>query len=187
MVTKEEFTKFEAEKEETLSILQKEIESLHSQLAKKEEAFQLELKEKEDIISSNKIESVRKLGVIADLNHLIDEGKQKIADLNKVIVDLNQEINNLTEEKKTLEDAKEHLEFSVAEVEMRAQMELMIVYKNGKHLNWDPDAIIKEYHATFPDPSSPLVNEPMPSPTEEDNAMMGDTTGNTDAADPPQA
>ena len=60
MITKEEFTKFKAEKEKTLSDLQEEVESLQSQLAKKEEAFQLKLKEKEDIIASNKIESDRK-------------------------------------------------------------------------------------------------------------------------------
>ena len=55
-----------------------------------------------------------------------------------------------------------------------------------KHVNWDPDAIIKEYNATFPDPSSPLAHETTPSPTEEDNAMTGNAIGN-DAADPPQA
>ena len=59
-----------------------------------------------------------------------------------MIVDLNQKVASLTEERKALQNVKDHLEFSIAEVEMRAQIELMIEYKEGKHLSWDPDAVI---------------------------------------------
>lgn len=67
-------------------------------------------------------------------------------------------------------------------------MELMIEYKDGKHLNWDPDAIIKDYHATFADPPTPpLENDLVHPPIEEENANGGNTAGGSDAADPPLA
>ena len=51
---------------------------------------------------------------------------------------------------------------------MRTQMELMLEYKEGKHVNWDPDAVINDYYAIFPDPpvSSP-ENEPRSPPAQE--------------------
>ena len=45
---------------------------------------------------------------------------------------------------------------------VRVGMELMMEFKDGKHLSWDPDAIINEYHAMFPDPP---VSSPEMSPT----------------------
>lgn len=56
-------------------------------------------------------------------------------------------------------------------------------YKEGNHLKWDPDAVIKEYYATFPDlPTSPPENEPVCPSAEDDEANMGDN-----ADDPPVA
>ena len=78
-----------------------------------------------------------------------------------------QETMQLLVEYKTLKDRKKYLEEAIAEVEMRTQMELMLEYKEGKHVNWDPDAVINEYYATFPDPpaSSPK-NEPRSPPVQ---------------------
>ena len=54
-------------------------------------------------------------------------------------------------------------------------MELMLEYKEGKHVNQDPDAVINEYYATFPDPpaSSPEI-EPR-SPPAQDGGGNADT------------
>ena len=70
-------------------------------------------------------------------------------------------------ENKALKDRIKYLEGAIAEVEMRTQMELMLEYKEGKHVNWDPEAVINEYYATFPDPfvSSP-ENEPRSPPAQ---------------------
>ena len=78
-------------------------------------------------------------------------------------------------ENKALKDRIKYLEGVIAEVGMRTQMELMLEYKEGKHVNWDPEAVINEYYATFPDPfvSSP-ENEPRSPPAQ-------DGGGNTDA------
>lgn len=144
--------------------MQKEKESLLTQLAKKEEILLLEIKEKEDIIASSESKSTHKMGVITSLNLIIDEEKQKntdfkqeIVNLKQEIVDLKQENANLSAAKKELLAKKDQLEFSIAEVEMRAQMELMMEYKAGKHVDWDPDAVIKEYHTTFP--STPALED----------------------------
>ena len=84
---------------------------------------------------------------------------------------------------KALKDRKEYLETAIAEVEMRAQMKLMLEYKEGKHLSWDPDAIINEYHATFPDlPASSPEYEPHSPPDQNDNANVDDTAGNPPSA-----
>ena len=51
---------------------------------------------------------------------------------------------------------------------MRIQMELMLEYKEGKHVNWDPGAVINEYNATFPyPPASSPENEPRSPPAQE--------------------
>ena len=62
----------------------------------------------------------------------------------------------------------DYLEYFVDEVEMRAQMELMVEFKAEKHVDWNPEAIIEEYHATFPDNLAPgLEDDPSSLPVQE--------------------
>ena len=117
-----------------------------------------------------------------NLRRGVEEGRQKFAELKKIKTDLGKELSSKSQENmqllvenKALKDRQKYLEEAIAEVEMRTQMELMLEYKEGKHVNWDPEAVINEYYATFPDPfvSSP-ENEPR-SPPDQDGG------GNTDA------
>ena len=55
---------------------------------------------------------------------------------------LEQKNAELVEANNALQTEKEILEYSVAEVEMRDQMELMVEVKAGKHVDWNPDAIM---------------------------------------------
>ena len=101
------------------------------------------------------------------------ELKEINANLGREISSKSQETMQLLVENKALKDRKKYLEEAIAEVEMRTQMELMLEYKEGKHVNWDPEAVINKYYATFPDPpvSSP-ENEPRSPPAQDggDNA-----------------
>ena len=43
-------------------------------------------------------------------------------------------------------------------------MELMVEFKTGNHVDWNPDAIIEECHATFPD-------NPAPGPEDDPSSL----------------
>ena len=73
----------------------------------------------------------------------------------------------------------DYLEYFVDEVEMRAQMELMVEFKAGNHVDWNPDAIIEECHATFPD-------NPAPGPEDDPSSLpVQENENNADV--PPSA
>ena len=126
--------------------------------------------------------NLQKTDLINNLHRGVEQCRQKVTELKDINTNLGgeisskaQEITQLLVENKALKDRKKYLEDAIAEVEMRTQMELMLEYKEGKHVNWDPDAVINDYYATFPDPpvSSP-ENEPRSPPAQ-------DGGGNTDA------
>ena len=149
--------------------MEKELETLQARIEKEKQS-----------LAKEKSASLQKTELINNLRRGVEEGRQKVTELKGINTDLgrdisskSQEIMQLLAENKALKDRKKYLEEAIAEVEMRTQMELMLEYKEGKHVNWDPEAVINEYYATFPDPpvSSP-ENEP-PSPPAQDG---GDNT-----------
>lgn len=177
LISQNQLSQLEAEKNKIISDIEKERQTLLTQLQNKEEA-----------LATMKTSSLQKTEVINNLTKGIEEWREKVANFNQLnailkqeIAQRTQEVAQLTEDNKALIDIKQHLENSIAEVEMRAQMELMMEYKDGKHLSWDPDAVINDYHATFPDTSaSPLEDEPISPPIPDDDANL-----DHNADDPP--
>ena len=171
LVTQDHLSRVKAEREEKIAKIEKKLENLQAQIEKEKQ-----------LLAKEKSASIQKTELINNLRRGVEEGRQKVAELKKINTDLGKEISNKSQEtmqllveNKALKDRKKYLEEAIAEVEMRTQMELMLEYKEGKHVNWDPEAVINEYYATFPDPpvSSP-DNEPRSPPAQ-------DGGGNADA------
>ena len=134
-------------------------------------------------MAKEKTASLQKTELINNLRRGVEEWRQKATELREINTNLGgeisskaQEIMQLLVENKALKYRKKYLETAIAEVEMRIQMELMLEYKEGKHFNWDPDAVVNEYYATFPDP---------PTSSPEDEPRSPPVQGNDDV--PPLA
>ena len=171
LITQDHLTQFKAENEEKIAKMEKELETFRAQIEKEKQ-----------LLAKEKSASIQKTELINNLRRGVEEGRQKVAELKKINTDLGKELSNKSQEimqllveNKALKDRKKYLEEAIAEVEMRTQMELMLEYKEGKHVNWDPEAVFNEYYATFPDPpvSSP-ENEPR-SPPAQDGGGNADT------------
>ena len=171
LVTQDRFTQLEADKNERIAALEKELETLQALVDKGKQS-----------LAKEKSASLQKTDLINNLRRGVEEWRQKVTELKDINTNLGgqifskaQEITELLVENKALKDRIKYLEGAIAEVEMRTQMELMLEYKEGKHVNWDPEAVINEYYATFPDPfvSSP-ENEPR-SPPAQDGGGNADT------------
>ena len=169
LVTQDRLSQLEADRNERIAILEKELEALQALVDKGKQS-----------LAKEKSASLQKTDLINNLRRGVKEWRQKVTELKDINTNLGgdisykaQEITQLSVENKALKDRKKYLETAIAEVEMRTQMELMLEYKEGKHVNWDPEAVINEYYATFPDPpvSSP-ENEPRSPPAQDggDNA-----------------
>ena len=111
--------------------MEKELEALTAQNEKEKQT-----------IATMKTTSLQKAEVINSLTRGIEEWRQKVADLKEINANLGQEISQKAQEimqllvdNKSLKDRKEYLETAIAKVEMRAQMELILEYKDGKHLS----------------------------------------------------
>ena len=115
--------------------------------------------------------SLQKTELINNLTRGIEEWRQKVNELKQMNANLSQKAQEnmqLLVENKALKDRKKYLEDAIAEVEMRAQMEHMLEYKEGKHVKCDHDAVTNEYYATFPyPPASSQENEPRSPPAQE--------------------
>ena len=164
LVTHDRFTQLEADKNERIASLEKELETLQALVDKGKQS-----------LAKEKSASLQKTDLINNLRRGVEEWRQKVTELKDINTNLGgqisskaQEIKELLVENKALKDKIKYLEGAIAEVEMRTQMELMLEYKEGKHVNWDPEAVINEYYATFPDPfvSSP-ENEPRSPPAQD--------------------
>ena len=164
LVTQDRLSQLEADRNERIAILEKELEALQALVDKGKPS-----------LAKEKSVSLQKTNLINNLCRGVEEWRQKDTELKDINTNLGgeisskaQEITQLLVENKALKDRKKYLEDAIAEVEMRTQMELMLEYKEGKHVNWDPDAVINDYYATFPDPpvSSP-ENEPRSPPAQE--------------------
>ena len=171
LVTQDHLSRVKVEREEKIAKIEKELENLQAQIEKEKQ-----------LLAKEKSASIQKTELINNLRRGVEEGRQKVAELKKINTDLGKEISNKSQEtmqllveNKALKDRKKYLEEAIAEVEMRTQMELMLEYKEGKHVNWYPEAVINEYYATFPDP-------PVPSPDNEPRSPPAqDGGGNADA------
>ena len=164
LVTQDRLAQLEADRNERIAVLEKELKALHALVEKGKQS-----------LAKEKSASLQKTDLINNLRRGVEEWRQKVTELKDINTNLGgeisskaQEITQLLVENKALKDRKKYLEDAIAKVEMRTQMELMLEYKEGKHVNWDPDAVINDYYATFPDPpvSSP-ENEPRSPPAQE--------------------
>ena len=173
LVTQDRLAQLEADRNERIAVLEKELKAMQSLVDKGKQS-----------LAKEKSASLQKTDLINNLRRGVEEWRQKVTELKDINTNLGgqisskaQEITELLVENKALKDRTKYLEGAIAEVEMRTQMELMLEYKEGKHVNWDPEAVINEYYATFPDRfvSSP-ENEPR-SPPAQDGA--GDTDAPT--------
>ena len=143
-------------------------------MEKELEALQAHIEKEKQSLAKEKSASLQKTELINNLRRGVEEWRQKATELREINTNMGgeisskaQEITQLLVENKALKDRKRYLESAIAEVEMRTQMELMLEYKEGKHLSWDPDAVINEYYATFPDlPASSPENEPHNPPAQ---------------------
>ena len=126
-------------------------------------------------LAKEKAASIQKTELINNLRRGVEEGRQRVTELKEINSNLGSEVSNkaqeisqLLAENQILKERKSYLETAIAEIEMRVQMELMLEYKEGKHVNWDPDAVINDYYARFLDtPASPPANEPRSPPAQE--------------------
>ena len=177
LVTQDRLAQLEADRSERIAVLEKELKAMQSLVDKGKQS-----------LAKEKSASLQKTDLINNLRRGVEEWRQKVSELKDINTNLGGQISNkareITEllvENKALKDRAKYLEGAIAEVEMRTQMELMLEFKEGKHVNWDPEAVINEYYATFPDPfvSSP-ENEPRSPPT-QDGGGKTDGGDNTDA------
>ena len=164
LVTQDRLPQLEAERNERITNMEKELEAIQAHIEKKKQS-----------LAKEKSASLQKTELINNLRRGVEEWRRKATELREINTNMGgeisskaQEITQLLVENKALKDRKKYLENAIAEVEMRTQMEIMLEYKEGKHLSWDPDAVINEYYATFPDPpASSQENEPRSPPAQE--------------------
>ena len=131
LVTQDRFNQLEANKNERIATLEKELETLQALVDKGKQS-----------LAKEKSASLQKTDLINNLHRGVEQWRQKVTELKDINTNLGgeisskaQEITQLLVENKALKDRTKYLESAIAEVEMRTQMELMLEYKEGKHVN----------------------------------------------------